>query len=94
MTSGPVAYDGSPLHMWSLAVEEQFYLAFPLIVVAVLWWLRRRGGTNRVRTFTIVISAVTALSFVASVVLTYANFPFGIGAPTRRSRLKVTQLPR
>ncbi len=42
----PAAEQNPLLHMWSLGVEEQFYLVFPLIVIALwrfglakLWWI-------------------------------------------------------
>jgi peptidoglycan/LPS O-acetylase OafA/YrhL len=38
----------SPLqHTWSLGIEEQFYLLWPLIVVAMTAWLAARGGEDR-----------------------------------------------
>src|SRR5690349_2847506 len=38
------------LHFWSLAIEEQFYIVFPLVVAAVLWW---RKGSHRALAITL-----------------------------------------
>lgn len=51
----------SPLrHVWSLAIEEQFYLLWPLIVVAVL---RLRNGSTRA------LAAASGVMLVGSVAL-------------------------
>lgn len=50
------------LHLWSLAVEEQFYLMWPL----VLWVFWRRHATNALRSM---VLFVVAPSFLAWVVL-------------------------
>lgn len=47
------------LHTWSLAVEEQYYLLFPLLV-ALLW----KYGRRRIN---LVLGALTVLSFALSV---------------------------
>jgi len=58
-------------HFWSLSVEEQFYVLWPLLLVGGLGLARRfRPGAAPVRTAAIVIAAVGLASFVGSVVLT------------------------
>lgn len=65
---GPV----SPLqHYWSLSVEEQFYLCWPLLILLVARCARRRWAP----TILVLTAVVVAGSLVISVVLTIANAP-------------------
>ncbi|WP_420128640.1 acyltransferase family protein [Longimicrobium sp.] len=73
---------GNPLlHTWSLAVEEQFYLLWPLLVV---WAMRRGGRTGGRRPLVAVVAGVSAVSLAGSVWLTGVVQPWAFFAsPTR-----------
>jgi peptidoglycan/LPS O-acetylase OafA/YrhL len=64
-------YDGataavSPLqHYWSLAVEEQFYIVTPWVLLLACWVARRRGWSRRSATV-VAVGAVAGLSFAHS----------------------------
>lgn len=75
-------------HYWSLGVEEQFYLLWPLILLALFVLLRRRTG--------MVVAAIAALglaSLVAGIALTPVNQPVAFFLlPTRAWELLIGAL--
>jgi peptidoglycan/LPS O-acetylase OafA/YrhL len=59
------------LHMWSLAVEEQFYLLAPLTLLAMTATTSRMKPENSRRAWIAITFALGIVSFVACVIFTY-----------------------
>ena len=81
----------SPLrHFWSLAIEEQFYLLWPLMVFGILRW--RRGSVRSLAVFSVV--AATASAVLMWILYTPGQDPSRVyyGTDTRASSLLVGAL--
>ena len=59
-------------HFWSLAVEEQFYLVWPLFILLIALWVRRNNEPPR-PWMGVGLAAVAVPSFVWSIYLTSSN---------------------
>ncbi|MDH6537255.1 peptidoglycan/LPS O-acetylase OafA/YrhL [Aurantimicrobium minutum] len=57
---------------WSLSVEEQFYVIWPLLILTAVWVAGKRK-INKTRSITIVLTFVSLLSILFSIVLVAEN---------------------
>jgi len=58
-------------HTWSLAVEEQFYLFFPVLLVLIWKFCRRFEPSRRRFAVALIVLGISVVSFVASLLMSF-----------------------
>jgi peptidoglycan/LPS O-acetylase OafA/YrhL len=79
-------------HYWSLGVEEQFYLVWPVLIIGTAWLVRRTrpGAATRAAPYALVLGLVGAASLGAAVLWTRSSPPWAFfSLPTRAWELAV-----
>jgi peptidoglycan/LPS O-acetylase OafA/YrhL len=70
-------------HFWSLAVEEQFYVVWPVLIIAATW-AATRHGKGQIRFVAAVLVPLVLVSFALSLTVTHRSAPWAyFGSHTR-----------
>lgn len=84
-----LATDAPPspvLHYWSLSVEEQFYIVWPLLFAGIAVFATRRNiRTFMRRQWLVAVSVLAVASFAFSLAMTYSSQPYAFFSTPARA---------